>query len=404
MLAGIFAVRAGIAATPPGDPASNVAISSDPTDDKAHWAARLSLTGSYDDNIFIQSEGAESDFIIRAAPSVAYGVGNFLAEFTPFSEIPLFFSRPGERELPHDNFAFASYTPEGVWFASNHEQDTINHDARVVGRTGNDLWSLYGQLRFRSLSDANIDLGRRVRQTYYTGTVSGTYALTGRTKAAVTLEGEHHGVSGGLSSDEGRATAAFDYQVAPKTEVGLGATVGQLDVKRGENQTYTRPMLRLKYAATEKITLSGEAGEEFRHFSGDVDDRSQFVFGLNGEYQPRDGTTISVSGRRDTLASAEYAGENIVSTTYEAGVRQRFLRRHTLGLAGGYVHNHYENNSIISVVSRRDDYYFGKFGASRDVTKRGTVDLAYEYRTNDSSVGSFGFRESVVSLSLSLLY
>jgi hypothetical protein len=392
------------AATPPTDPASRLAVATEPTEGQWRLESRLSLMGTYDDNIFIQPRGAEGDFLIRAAPSVAYGIGNFLSEFAPFPEIPHFFVRLGERELPHNNFAFVSYTPEAVWFASNHDQDAINHDVRLVGRTGREQWSLQGNLQFRSVDDANIDVGRRVRQTYYRGGASGTYELSGRTKAGLSMQAEHAAFTGGFSSDDARATGSIDYQIAPKTEIGLGLTLGYLSVAHGEDQTFTRPLLRLRYHPTEKLTFGGEAGEEFRHFDGEVGDRSRFVFGLSGEYLPRDGLSISVSGRRDTIGSAQYPGENIVTTTYEGGARQRFLRRHYLALSGGFVRNDYENNRTSSVISRRDNYVFGRFGVSRDVTTRGSADLSYEYRSNDSSAANFGFEENVVSLALSFLF
>ena len=96
--------------------------------------------------------------------------------------------------------------------------------------------------------------------------------------------------------------------------------------------------------------------------------------------------------------------ENIVATTYQGGVRQRFWQRNYLAVAGGFVRNDYENNQLISAVSRRDNYYYGKLSSSRDLTERGTVELAYEHRTNDSSVGNFGFNENLVSLAASLLF
>jgi hypothetical protein len=376
----------------------------DPDTNEWKYASRLTAVLTYDDNIFIQQHDKQNDFILHLAPSVAIGTGNFRSEFAPFAAIPHFLARTGEEEIPHKNFAFASYTPDAALFSDHHRQDALNHDVRFEGRREQELWATQGEFRFQSVADTDIDVGRRLRQTYYTADGSASYQLSGRTTGSVTIQGNHSDYVGGLSSTDVSAGGFLDYQVAPKTQVGFGASGGYLSVASGANQTYGQPLLRLKYEPTAKLTFSGEAGEEFRHFDSRVGDRSQFIFELNSSYAPADGTNLTVTGRRETHGSAEYSGENIVATTYQGSLRQRFLRRNYLSMAGGFVRNDYENNQSLTAVSRRDNYYFGRVSSSRDLTDRGTIELSYEYRNNDSSAANFGFNENVVSLAASFLF
>jgi hypothetical protein len=255
-----------------------------------------------------------------------------------------------------------------------------------------------------SVAEPDIDVGRRIRQTYYTGEAGVADELTGRVTGSLTLRSEHSDYAGGQTSTDTQLGGFFDYQAAPKSKIGLGAAGGYLAVANGANQTYVQPLLRLKYELTEKLSFTGQAGEEFRHFDSSVGQRSQFVFALAGDYAIAEGTKFSLSGRRETRSSAEYSGEDIVATTYQGAVRQRFLSRSYLGLAGGFVRNDYETNRVAPAVARRDDYAFGKVSASRDLTERGTIELAYEYRNNDSSVANFGFNENVISLTASFLF
>ncbi len=103
---------------------------------------------------------------------------------------------------------------------------------------------------------------------------------------------------------------------------------------------------------------------------------------MSGSYDPTDSTELTLRANRDTSASAEYSGEDIVETVYQASIRQRFLQRLYLSVAGGFAHDNYENNEPGITVGRRDDYYFYRTSLSCDVTRHGTIQLSYEHREN----------------------
>jgi hypothetical protein len=368
------------------------------------FVTRLSAVATYDDNIFIQPRHPVDDYLFRVAPSFGFGLGAFRSEFAPLSPTPHFLARTGEEDLPRKDFAFVGYTPEGVFFADHRGENALNHDARLAARREEELWNLEGELRFQSIEDTDIDVGQRLRQTYYTASAGGEHALTGKITGGAKLSGYRSEYATGFSSTDLRGMADVDYQIAPKTRVGLAGVIGYLNVDGGGNQMYQQPLLQLKYLPTAKISFNGQVGEEFRQFESNVPNRTQFVFAVNGAYAASDSTAFTVSARRETQSSAQYAGENIVQTLYQAGVRQRFLQRVYVSLNGGFVHNDYENNRPIAAVLRRDDYSFGRISATGDLTARGSLELSYEYRNNDSSVSAFGFTENLVSLGVSFLF
>jgi hypothetical protein len=392
---------------PASQPTDQQAISGEAAADKGpEWkfATLLASSLTYDDNILIQPTDKKKDLYANIDPTFALGLGNFRDALASFANIPHFLVRTGEEDLPWKNYAYVSYTPDVIIFSKYHKEDDLNHDARLVAEQERDLWTVKGDLHFQTISEPNIDVGRRIYQTDYTADFNATYALTGKLNAGSEVKGEHDDYSGGLSSTDGQVTGYLDYQIAPKTAVGVAAAGGYLDVARGANQPYEQALLQIKYLPTDKLSFNGQAGYEYRQFQSRTPNRSQIVFDASGSYDPTDSTELTLKASRDTLASAEYADEDIVESIYQAGIRQRFLQRLYLSVAGGYAHDSYENNEPGITVMRHDDYYFYQTSLSSDVTQHGTVQLSYEHRENNSSFNAFRFTENLYGVTASFLF
>jgi len=368
------------------------------------FVTMLASSATYDDNIFIQPTNQKADFYVDIDPTLAVGAGNFRDALASFADIPHFLVRTGEEDLPWKNFAYFSYTPDGIIFSKYHNDDHLNHDVRLAAQQERDLWTVKGDLHFQTESEPVIDVGRRIDETDYTADFNAAYALTGKLTGGSELYGEHSDYNGGLSSTDGRVTGYLDYQIAPKTALGVAAAGGYLNVAQGANQPYEQALVQIKYRPTEKLSFNAQAGDEYRQFQSRVPNRSLFVFDVSGTYDATDSTELTLRANRDTIASAEYAGEDIVESVYQASVRQRFLQRLYLSVAGGLAHDQYENNEPIITVARRDDYYFYKTSLSCDVTQHGTVQLSYEHRENSSSLAAFKFTENLYSIAASFLF
>ena len=266
-LASAVALHAAAADSPP------------PSDSNSNWqfVPQVSFLATYDDNFFIRPTNPVGDTYFQLVPGFAYGLGDFRSQIAPFAPIPHFLARTGEEELPRKNFIYVNYLPDIEVFTRYQGNDTINQNVQLAGQEEGELWNLQGNFQFQSETDADIDVGHRIRQSYSTADGSAAYALTGKLTAGVRLQGEISDFSGGLSSTEGRATVFIDDQIAPKTTLGLGFAGGDLDVQRAPNQIYGRPLLRWKYDPTAKLSFSANGGQDFRQFGSNTATRSQFV-------------------------------------------------------------------------------------------------------------------------------
>jgi hypothetical protein len=403
----VYAAPSESEAVPTSQPADQPDLPGEATTDKEQtwkFATLLSSSATYDDNIFIQPTDKKKDFYVDIDPTFAFGVGNFRDAVAAFADIPHFLVRTGEEDLPWKNFAYISYTPDGIIFSKYHKEDHLNNDVRLAAQQERDLWTVKGELHFQTESEPVIDVGRRINQTDYIADFNAAYALTGKLTGGSELYGDHSDYSGGLSSTDGRVTGYLDYQIAPKTALGVAAAAGYLDVAQGASQPYEQALLQVKYLPTDKLSFNAEAGDEYRQFQSRLPNRSQLVFKASGSYDPTDSTELTLSANRDTIASAEYAGEDILESVYQASIRQRFLQRLYLSVAGGLAHDSYENNEPIVTVARHDDYYFYQPSLSCDVTQHGTVQLSYEHRENSSSLAAFKFTENLYSVAASFLF
>lgn len=376
------------------------------SDQKPSWKfqAGLSTTVVHDDNIFILPEDEKGDWYAQIAPMFFIGKGNFRSELKAFAPIPRFLIGTREDELPWKNFFYAGYTPEFVVFSKYHDEDAVNHDFRLAGRRESVLWSCRGQFHFQHELIPNIDVGRRIKQTFYTAEGSAVYQITGKLAGGLGILGKRTEYSGGHDSTDGRASAYIDYQVAPKTLMGLRVSGGYLDTTSGYDQTYEQALLQIKFQPGGKLSFAGQFGGELRQYDSDLDDRTHFVFDVSSNYQATDGLLVTLDVNRKTTASAEYSDENIVATTYAASIRQRLLLRYYLKLTGGFVRNEYENSQIAVALERRDDYSFYRASLAREFTRHGTIELFYEHRENDSSLSAFKFAGNLAGLSAAFLF
>ncbi|MDQ6626251.1 MAG: outer membrane beta-barrel protein, partial [Verrucomicrobiota bacterium] len=128
------------------------------------------------------------------------------------------------------------------------------------------------------------------------------------------------------------------------------------------------------------------------------------VFEITANWKPFDGTTVALTAGRRTNTSAVLAGQDFSSTRFGVSVRQRFMRRFTLGLTGGY-----ENSEYFSTVSnvdsvRNDNYFYVQPSVDASVTRFWSVGAYYLRRENSSALNSFSFYDNQVGFRSSLTF
>ncbi len=197
----------------------------------------------------------------------------------------------------------------------------------------------------------------------------------------------------------------FNYQILPKTNLSAGLSLGYVSVSKGSNQVFEQGLVRTSYDTGHRISGNIFGGVEFRQFSGGGDSVVNPVFGLQAVYSPMDGTTLTLAGSRLVTTSAEYIGQNIVTTGVSLTASQLFYEKITASVKAGYENYDYGSaGDNGGAVQRTDDAL--RFGASAafHVTPHLGVNLAYDYWHYASTARQFRFDDDRVSIYLDFLF
>ena len=366
---------------------------------RLQYGFTVTARGVYDDNINISSFNRVSDYYFTIEPSFFLGFG-------------------AEGSV---NSLRLIYRPSLFLFVDNSQNDTVQHLVRLQG--GHDFGRL--SLSFsqdvqildgadlNSISDptghnANIDLGRRARHNIFTTGVGDSYDLTGKlflsNSLGLAIDDYPSGV--GIGSKNFYGNLFINYNYSPKLVIGIGGTGGYNTVDQSSpDQTYEQANVRLSYAATAKVSLNASGGIEFRQFENDSrGTHVSPVYDLSANYQPFDGTSVSLSGSRRTDNSASLGGQDYTSTTINFAVKQRFMQRFSLGLSVGYVNSSYFSTVEGLNATREDNYYYIEPGVDCTITRFWTAGAYYLHRENSSSFDFFSFYDNQFGVRTSLTF
>jgi len=238
------------------------------------------------------------------------------------------------------------------------------------------------------------------------------YKWNEKLKFGTGLEFFHRDYEDQLDSRELINENFVDYGITPKTDLGLGVTLGRLDVDASTgDQTYEQFLLRLTTRTTAKFKLLARAGVELRQYSPSGSESTP-VFGLGAEYKPWDGTELGLELYRDVNPSISTPGENIIATGIRLRARQRVFRRWRLGLTAGYENSDFTVADAVSAetfdtradANRDDDYFFIRPAIAYEFKKGIRGEIFYLYRKNTSSLQGSAFTNNQVGARVSLEY
>jgi hypothetical protein len=361
------------------------------------------MRGVYDDNINISQTQRVSDYFYTIEPVLTLGAGDISGQ--------------------EDNFIRFDYAPSLFLFvhhtANNAVQQvihlggqhrfsrlTLTLAADVAILDGTDLQNLNNINQ--PGSQANLDVSGRTKFETYSIRAGASYDLSGKTFLTTEFGSviTDYNSSSLFSSTILSENIFLNYRYSDKLVFGLGGT-GGYDLVDDPNpkQTFEQANARLTYIVTGKLSLSATGGVEFRQF--EQDSRGQYVapvFSLTATYQPTDATTLTLTGGRQTLNSGVLAGQDFANTNLQAALRQRFLQRFYVGVAGGFQASNYFS-TVSGVSANRDDkYYFFEPSLDFSITRFWTVGGYYLHRQNDSSVSFFSFNDNQVGVRTALTF
>ncbi len=351
---------------------------------------------SWTDNLFASATRRRSDFFSIISPGLAAGWGDYGGEIRHLGSYGQHFE-PLDLEpdnLPK-NFTFGRYNLNATFFARNSDQNVVNHDAMIAGRWEGGKLTLGTRFYLQTLSDLDIEVGGRVNRTVYGGEITSNYSLTGKTSLELNLYNRSYDYSRQLSWQEWMVEDWVDYQIRPKTKLSFGTRLGIVGVQSSPTQTFEQLVGRVAYAANAKLGFSLDGGVEWRQFGAGGGDEVFGVFNLSATYTPFDGTLLSVNAHRRNSPSVVLSGDNIIATGVSALVRQRFQQRYLFTVEGGYENSVYQSRIAGAGRGREDNTTYIRSGVSFDVTRKLSVEAAFQHRRNDSSLADLSFTENV---------
>ena len=378
----------------------------------ARWriSPHIQAEVTYDDNIFIQPDHERADFIFTLAPGLTFGYWeldeqrqDFLDEkrdaysaLTERSGIPVLTGRA------RGNFLIIDYTAFLLAFARTSSENTLDHDGGVAFRWELAKLTLGATLDAESKTEADPDVGERVRVRRLAIDITSRYQFSDETLVGLTLYNTINDPEGFIQTTEWRAEGFAQYAVTPLIQLGLGIAGGRLDVAEGSDQTFEQVLARGEYSLSDKLLAQLSGGVEFRQFDASASDRTNPVFALGIDWRPAAATEITLQAFRRVTASALNVDENITLTGFEATFRRELHVGLQFSVTGGY---HVASYTFISGGQpRTDDYVFVRPGLLYQFTDRLQAGLTYQYQRNESNLNRFSFSDNQVTAEIMLRY
>lgn len=333
----------------------------------------LDAQAVYDDNIYFSSRNAVSDYVFVASPKLTL--------------------RLGDHQVKEETYGILNYNPEAIFFVDGTADDTLDHNVKLETQYAIAKLSIGLDARYQRLSGATPDLGDRVDRDQMSARLRLSYGWGPQLEAETNFIWNSTNYSPANLADfnEYLNETFIRYQITARTKVALGFGVGRLEVDGYGSQDFERALAQVFTDIATKLTLKLKGGVEFRQTPTGDDTTPIFALGL--EYRPREGTTLSLEGYREVLASGGLPGENLTRTGVAARLKQRVGNRFIAGLDAGFDHLAYSaaGSSNGKSSSRDDSYFYVRPSLTYELREGRRLELYYMHRDNDSSVGDYSF-------------
>lgn len=331
----------------------------------------IAISAAYDDNIYLSARNAQSDLVMRVAPSVAY--------------------RKGDKLEGEGGYLSVAYRPTVVAYADNSSNDRIDQEASwEAGWRGKAIHFAYAGVS-RQLGDATADTGTLTDRSELSNSVRIAWSL--REKFSVELAAGHDstGYDSAAFADSSLSygEVALRYAYSPKTRLGMIYRAGSFEVDGAGEQTVHRTTARIEWNPTRKISIDVEAGFEHRTFDNGSDTTP--VVEARVGWKPREGTEIYLSGYRREQASAFLPGQNYTQGGVALGLSQRLGGKWTGKIEGGLERAEYSRVSGTGPAGRVDRIKFIRPSLDYRFTDDFSMGLYYRYSENSSNNAAFGY-------------
>jgi hypothetical protein len=330
----------------------------------------LAISAAYDDNIYL-SPNAQSDFVVKVSPALAW--------------------RRGDKLQGEGGYLSIAYRPTAVAYADQSDNDRIDQVAAwETGWRGKAITLAYTGA-VRQLGDATADTGTLTDRTEFAN--EGRIAWSLREKISVEVAAGQASTSYDAAqfadSSLVYGEVALRYAYSPKTTLGVAYNFGRFEVDGAGEQTVHRTTARIEWKPTPKIAVDIEAGAEHRTFDNGSD--TSPVIEARIGWMPREGTEIYLNGYRREEASAFLPGQNFTQEGVALGIVQRLGGKWTGRIEGGVERAEYSRVSGTGGAGRVDKIHFIRPALEYRFTDDFSMGLFYRYSENRSNNAAFGY-------------
>jgi len=264
-----------------------------------------------------------------------------------------------------------------------------------------------------SLTDqTQVETATQTKQNSHLVTASGTYNYQTRLSLELSAAMDARLAQSFIDYYTFSTLEWLNYKATDKTTLGVGLGGGYNLVKPSPDWTFEQLQGRVVWLPGEKLTVQLSGGVQFMQFSGT--DATGATNALSGTevtpiaaaavaYQAFEHTSLSLSANHVIGNSYEEA-QFAESSTFSAGVRQRFLEHFYLDVVPAYNIRNYKT-TLRGVPDGREDKYFSVYtGISTTLFKKLNVTIFYLFSDNDSDDPNFAFDSSQAGLRLDYRY
>jgi len=336
------------------------------------------LSTEFNNNIFLDHVGAESDLIWRFGLPLKLTKGDLF----------------GERWFS------LSYVPSYKLYTDNSEQNSLEHDFKV------EYQRLLAKTKFKVAAYASRLSGSErfsagfVDRDTYGANIGVHYNLGAKSLLRATFGAEHKEYSRSTLFDAKVYDARFEwlYQATGKSSIGPYIGWERAIIDSNPSQTAFSLGSVGRYALGGKTTLTGFIGGEWRDFSGAGGSQSNVVFEFECRYQLAPKTSLGgVLFRKVTESYSDIDSSYVatglgVTATYEFSPKLKFD-----GLIS-YENDNYFSTSSAAVSAIDADAYTFELKANYAMHKNMACNARIAYKINDNETEERESENFIMSL------
>jgi hypothetical protein len=354
---------------PPLDDQEIELVDLPPEADDRMWRIRPIIAAgvTYDDNIFITNTNRIGDMIYNIDLGFSFDLGDYRNR--------------------SENFLTLQYLASGIFFGKYTSQNSFDQQGSFLGQYRFEHLSVQLDSTYQYLNGAQRQVGSFTTRTLFNNKLRFLYPYSTKTDLDFELRQMANYYPQNLSSFFYEASTGFNYELFPKTKIGLQGILGYADVQDSPDMWYQTLNTRASYLLTGKVAVKSSLGLQFNQYvSGGEPMRIIPVFSVGADYALLSKTNLRLLAYRNLQASPSIEGQDYIATGGEIGIDQNFSEKLVFGISSGYENDTYVANTEATDATRVDNFFYFRPKISYSFMKYVRSSVSYEYRANDSTL------------------